>query len=73
MLTVPQAAARLGVAETTLRIHCRQGRVPGAQFIGGIWLLPDPPEVDRPKMGRPADKSPVVRLAPEQKKGAGDD
>ena len=53
MLTVPQAAARLGIAETTLRVHCRQGRVPGAQFIGGIWLLPDPPEVDRPKMGRP--------------------
>ena len=55
MLTVPQAAARLGIAETTLRVHCRHGRVPGAEFIGGIWLLPDPPEVDRPKMGRPAD------------------
>ena len=51
MLTVLQAAARLGIAETTLRVHCRQGRVPGAQFIGGIWLLPDQPEVDRPKMG----------------------
>ena len=55
MLTVPQAAAQLGIPETTLRRLCRQERVRGAQFIGGIWLLPADPVVQRPALGRPRE------------------
>ena len=56
-LTVEEVAAELAV--TTERIYqlLWEGRIEGAHKHGRDWLIP----------------SPVVRLAPGQKKGAGDD
>ena len=56
MLSITQVAKLLGIPAVTLRRLCRQGHVPGAQFIGGIWLLPADPVVKRPALGRPAAK-----------------
>ena len=54
MLSITEAAKRLGVPARTLRLWCRQGRVTGARQVGPNWVLPDPlPPIERPAMGRP--------------------
>ena len=39
LLTTTQAA-KPGLGARRLRTLCSQGRIPGAQLLGGIWLLP---------------------------------
>ncbi|MBA2702733.1 MAG: helix-turn-helix domain-containing protein [Blastocatellia bacterium] len=68
--TTAEVAARLGVAQPTVKLWCQQGRFPSARLHstprGPIWLIP---EVDikhfiRPKRGRPGTlnkKSKVVK------------
>lgn len=53
MITITEAANRLGIPARTLRHWCRQGRVPGAKMVGPIWLVPIGAQIDRSKMGRP--------------------
>ena len=40
IVSLTEAAAANGMAPTTLRTHCQQGRVVGAQRIGNRWALP---------------------------------
>lgn len=40
MLSVSEVAERWGVSGRTVRHYCAKGRVPGAQRIGGVWLVP---------------------------------
>ena len=39
--TTKEAGARWGVCSMWVSQLCKQGRVPGAGKIGGIWLIPD--------------------------------
>ena len=43
MITVNEAAEKLGLAPLTVRKLCRKGQIPGAQKLGGNWVLPDDP------------------------------
>ena len=59
MLTMSQAAERLGVGRSTVNLWCRQGRFPNAEsreeVIGPVWYIPesDLENFQQPKMGRP--------------------
>ena len=39
-LSPKEAAARWGCTERSVQLLCRQGRIPGARKISGVWLLP---------------------------------
>jgi excisionase family DNA binding protein len=45
MLTVREAAEKLGAAESSVRLWVRTGRFPGAKLeetpVGSYWLIPD--------------------------------
>ena len=45
IVTVREAAARLGVSERSVRKLARDGRVRGATKTGAEWLIPTPVEV----------------------------
>ncbi|MGH8469366.1 MAG: helix-turn-helix domain-containing protein [Gammaproteobacteria bacterium] len=56
LLTVPEAAQRLGVTRQWVLALCAQGRVRGAKKIGRQWLIPAGAKVDPPPpkpAGRP--------------------
>jgi predicted site-specific integrase-resolvase len=59
-LTTSQVAVRLGVAQPTVKLWCRQGRFPNAEIDetprGPVWQIPesDLEGFEQPKMGRPA-------------------
>ena len=38
-IAVAEAAAAAGVNETSIRRWCRNGRIPGARFVNGQWLM----------------------------------
>lgn len=40
LITTTQAA-KPGLGARRLRTLCATGRIPGAQLLGGIWLLPE--------------------------------
>lgn len=42
MITVKQAAERLGVNVARVRALALAGRIPGAKKLGRDWFLPDP-------------------------------
>lgn len=58
-LTTTEAAARLKVANVTVRLWCRQGRFPNAYMEetprGSLWYIPegDLTSFQLPKPGRP--------------------
>ena len=62
-LTTTQAAQRLGVANVTVRLWCRQGRFPNARVLdtprGAIWYIPegDLKDFRPPQPGRPPKSS----------------
>ena len=43
LVSLTEAAAANGMAPTTLRGYCLQGRVVGAQRIGNRWAIPAGP------------------------------
>lgn len=60
-VSVAEAADALGVSERRVRQLIDAGRVPGAERIGGVWLIPTDKD-GRPKIelrgpGRPAKKT----------------
>ena len=55
LVSLTEAAAANGMAPTTLRGHCQQGRVVGAQRIGHRWAVPAGALVFDPPLG-PAGK-----------------
>jgi len=40
MTTAPEAAKIRGVNRQRVCALARQGRIPGAQKVGGVWLIP---------------------------------
>ena len=48
--TTKEAGKRWGVSSMWVSQLCKQGRVPGAGKIGGIWLIPD--DAPKPEDGR---------------------
>ena len=55
LVSLTEAAATNGLTPSTLRTHCQQGRVVGAQRIGNRWALPAGALVFDPPLG-PAGK-----------------
>ena len=56
LVSLTEAAAANGMAPTTLRGYCLQGRVVGAQRIGNRWAVPSGKLTVRPPArprGRP--------------------
>lgn len=47
-MTVPEAAARLGVSRQWVLKLCRDGRIHGARRIGRDWLIPEGATIDPP-------------------------
>lgn len=41
LLTVREAAERLGAPPVTIRLWCRQGRLAQAQRVGRDWVIPE--------------------------------
>ena len=62
--TTTEAAARLNVADVTVRLWCRQGRFPNARAVptprGSIWYIPeaDLKNFQQPTPGRPPKAKP---------------
>lgn len=57
LLTVKQAAKKLGLGESTVHLWITKGYFPGAQKLGRDWLIPEDEieAVTPPKRGRPFD------------------
>lgn len=53
MISLKDAAEKLGVTERRLRVLCAEGRVIGAKKIGGSWILPSSPQVVAGSRTRP--------------------
>lgn len=54
-ISVSEAAKLLnGVSDRRVRVLCRQGRIPGAEFISGVWILPANPIVKKGNRYRPS-------------------
>ena len=53
MLTLPEAATRLGIPLRTLQHLCATGQVAGAQKIGRDWIISDDAAIDPRPVGRP--------------------
>jgi hypothetical protein len=75
-LTTSQAAARLDVAQPTVKLWCRQGKFPNAELLetprGPVWQIPetDLKNFQPPKMGRPpTPKANGAAKKPTTKKG----
>lgn len=41
MITLSIAAKQRGISVRRLQILCKQRRIPGARFVGRIWMLPE--------------------------------
>lgn len=73
MLTVREAAERIGAAESSVRLWVRSGRFPGAKLeetpVGSYWMIPDT-DLEGFSMGK-AGRPPKPKA--ESKKGKTND
>lgn len=54
-LSAKEMAARWGISQRRVAILCKAGRVEGAQFVAGAWIIPEgaeKPEDARIKNGK---------------------
>lgn len=54
-MTLKEAGAKWGITPRQINYYCAEGRIPGAQMIGRIWLIPKAakkPVDGRTKQGR---------------------
>jgi excisionase family DNA binding protein len=56
MISTQQAAKALGVTVAYIRRMAGQGRIPGAQRIGKVWVFPDQPRIYPNPTNKPLDK-----------------
>lgn len=63
MISVSEAAEKLGISVERVRVLCRDGRVKGAQMVGKVWVLPAQPQVVAAGRQRPGK----VKLVPARK------
>ena len=40
-ISVKEAAEKWAINETLVRRYCRQGRIPRAKQIDGLWMIPE--------------------------------
>jgi len=70
-LTTTEAAERLGVAQVTVRLWCKQGRFPHARLVehprGDYWLIP-PGDLNgvAPRKPGPVPKAKAAEQAPRR-------
>ena len=56
-ITTSEAAVRWNVSERSVRNYCAKGRVSGAIFFGGNWMIPnDARKPERKAWGSKAEK-----------------
>jgi Helix-turn-helix domain len=54
MISIPEAAAKLGLTRQRVWQLCRARRIPGARLLAGrIWQVPDEPTITPVMLGRP--------------------
>lgn len=53
MQTTEQASKKLALSSRQIRMMAAAGRIPGAQQLGGVWLLPDDFSIIEVRRGRP--------------------
>lgn len=53
MISVRDAAEIANVTPRRIQQLARDGRIPGAQFISGVWLIPPDFSVTRAERSRP--------------------
>lgn len=41
VITAQEAAEKRGVSIRRIQLLCRQRRIPGARYVGRVWLLPE--------------------------------
>ncbi len=54
-LTVKEMSEYWGITSRMVSIYCQEGRIPGAEKKGNLWLIPDDaikPEDNRKNNGR---------------------
>ena len=56
MIDLAEAARRLGVDQSRVRVLCRQRRIPRARLVGRVWMIPDDFEVTPGTRGPKAKK-----------------
>lgn len=64
----------LGVSDRRVRVLCAEGRIPGAQQVGSVWILPDDIKVMEATRKRPsiidfAKPKPKPKRAPRKRQG----
>jgi excisionase family DNA binding protein len=52
MLTVTQAAAKLGISARRVRVLCEQGRIKAEKVSARLWLINEPVKIQPPKQGK---------------------
>jgi hypothetical protein len=55
-LSVREAAAKLHIAESTLRRRCVDDEVEGAIRVAGVWLIPTSARLKPRAVGRPTKR-----------------
>ena len=54
-ITTKQAADLWNISQRRVSLLCEQGRIPGAQKVGIVWLIP--PDAKKPDDARMKNKS----------------
>lgn len=65
ILSVADAAKLLGVTDRRVRVLREGGRIPGAQKVGGVWVLPADLKVTKTEGTRPGK----IQLTVPKKRG----
>jgi len=52
MITVSQAAARLGMSARRVRVLCEQGRIKAEKVSARLWLIDEPVKIQPPNRGK---------------------
>ena len=71
MISVSEAARKWGISEPLVRKFCREDRIPEAEFLYGVWFIPD--DAPLPTNGGNANSTPPLlrRMLRQQRTGRG--
>lgn len=62
LITVPEAARRLGLSRQRIGQLCKQGRIPGAKQVGRQWVIPAGTKIEALPPGRPSRTIEIPRV-----------
>lgn len=54
-MTLKEASKKWGITPRMINYHCANGRIPGAEKIASVWLIPK--EAEKPTDNRRKDNS----------------